>query len=246
MLFIVFSLLTTHYSPLTASAEVASSTNYRIQMDSINVGGGLSTSTSYQTEDTLGESGVGTSSSAIYNIKAGYQQMQQTYVAITAPGSVTLSPEIPTSGGGTANGSASWTVTTDNAGGYTMNIRASSSPALASGANSFANYTPASSAPDFAFSVAPGSGEFGFTPEGDDIASAYKDNGSACNTGSSDAGSACWMPITTSVETIVRRTSETSSSGTATTIRFRAATGGDKVQPTGVYSATMTLTVVPL
>ena len=52
-------------------AYVASSTNYRIQADSVNGGGLLSTSTSYRVEDTLGEAGVGTSSSATFSLKAG-------------------------------------------------------------------------------------------------------------------------------------------------------------------------------
>lgn len=230
-----------------AFAQVASSTNYRIQTDSINVGGGLSTSTSYRVEDTLGEGGTGTSSSAIYNIKAGYQLMQESYIAISIPGNVTITPEIPTTGGGTANGSAAWTVTTDNLGGYSMNISASSSPALQSGSNNFANYTPAGLDPDFTFSVGASVAEFGFSPEGDGLVQKYKDDGaSTCNTGSSDTASACWMPITTSAETVVRRTSPNNPSGTATTIRFRAASGATNTQPTGTYSATMTLTVVPL
>jgi hypothetical protein len=56
--FVFFASLLLVGVPL-ASAFVASSTNYRIQTDSINVGGVLSTSTSYRAEDTLGESGVG-------------------------------------------------------------------------------------------------------------------------------------------------------------------------------------------
>ena len=146
-----------------ASAYIASSSNYRIQTDSVNVGGILSTSTSYRAEDTLGEEGVGTSSSATYNIKAGYQQMQQTYLAITASPNVTLSPNILSLGGGVANGVATWTVTTDNAAGYTMNIRSTSSPALVSGANNFADYVPAGVDPDFTFTTPAAGNRFGFS-----------------------------------------------------------------------------------
>ena len=230
-----------------ASAFVASSTSYHIQTDSINMGGGLGTSTSYRIEDTLGESGVGTSSSATYQIKAGYQQMQQGYIAITSPGSITLSPAILSVGGGTADGSAIWTVTTDNAAGYTMNIRSSGNPALASGANNFADYVPAGSDPDFTFTT-PGAGSrFGFSPEGANIVQKYKDNGAACNAGALDAASACWAALSsTTPATIASSAVPNHPSGTPTTVRFRAVSGAANVQPLGSYTATATLTVLPL
>lgn len=229
-----------------ALAYVASSTSYRIQSDSVNMGGGLSSSPSYVAEDTLGESGTGTSSSATYVINAGYQQMHESYLAVSVPGNITLSPNIPSLGGGVANGSAVWTVTTDNEAGYTMNIRASTSPALTSGANSFANYSSSTSTPDFTFATPASSSYFGFTPEGADIVQKYKDNGVSCNTGTSDTASACWDPLLTTSDTIVTRMSANQPAGTATTIRFRAESGVSNVQPAGLYVATTTLTVFAL
>jgi hypothetical protein len=227
-----------------SEAYVASSTSYRLQTDSINTGGILSTSTSYRAEDTLGESGVGTSSSASYAIKAGYQQMQTTYLAISAPGNITLSPAIITTGGGTGDGSGAWTITTDNPAGFTMNIRAGTNPALVSGGNSFANYTPAGANPDYTFSVGAATSEFAFTPEGSDIVQKYKDNGAACNIGAGDTASACWMPLVTTAETIVTRTTANHPAGGATTLRFRAQSGAANTQPVGSYSAAVTLTVL--
>src|SRR3989338_964510 len=228
-----------------ASAYISSRTSYRIQTDSVNVGGVLSTSTSYRAEDTIGEEGVGTSSSASYNIKAGYQQMQEVYLAITAPGSVTLAPNIPSLGGGIANGFSSWTVTTDNAAGYSINIRASGTQALSSGANTFANYVPAGADPDLIFTTPAASNRFGFSPEGADIVQKYKDDGISCNTGGLDTLSACWAPLLTSLDTITARTTSNNPSGTATTIRFRAESGASNVQAAGSYTATATLTVLP-
>ena len=92
--------------------------------------------------------------------------MHESYLAISAPGNITLAPNIPTNGGGIADGSAAWTVTTDNEAGYTMNIRASSTPALSSGANSFANYVPAGANPDFTFTTPVAASRFGFTQKG--------------------------------------------------------------------------------
>ena len=227
-------------------AYVASSTSYRIQADSINIGGVVSTSTSYRAEDTIGEEGVGTSSSASYNLKGGYQQMNQAYLAITVSGNVTLSPSIPDVGGGTANGVATWTVTTDNPAGYTVNIRASGTPALSSGANSFPNYIPAGADPDFTFTTPGASSRFGFSPEGTDIMQRYKDNGTTCNIGALDTASACWVPLLTTADTIVTRNTPNYPSGTLLSVRFRAVSGATNVQPIGSYLATTTLTVLAI
>ncbi len=227
-------------------AYVASSSNYRIQADSVNGGGLFSTSTSYRVEDTLGESGVGTSTSASFSLKAGYQQMQDVYLALAPSGNVSLSPNIPSTGGGTADGAATFTVTTDNPTGYTMSIQSSGAPALVSGGNNFADYVPAGAAPDFTFTTPAAASRFGFSPEGADIVSRFKDNGAACNTGASDTASACWDPLTTSSATISTRSNANVPSGTLTTVRFRAASGASNVQPGGSYTATATVTVLAL
>jgi hypothetical protein len=213
-------------------------------MDSVNVGGILSTSTTYRAEDTLGETGVGTSSSASYRVKGGYQQMQETYLAITLPTDVTLSPSIPNTGGGTANGAAAWTVVTDNSAGYTFTLVASASPALVSGVNNFPDYVPAGADPDFTFSTPAASSRFGFSPEGTDITQRYKDNGVACNTGSSDTASSCWAPLSTSALTIGTRLTANHPSGTTMTVRFRAVSGASNTQAPGSYQATTTVTVL--
>ncbi len=223
---------------------VASSTNYRIQSDAIDTGGGLSTSTNYTIESTVGEDASGTSSSATYNIKAGYQQMQQTYLAVSVPGNIALSPSIPTTGGGVANGQGIWTVTTDNTAGYSATLQGAAPPALVSGVNSFANYTPGGAAPDYTFSVAAAAGEFGFSPEGTDIADRYKDNGASCNTGSGDTADRCWDPIATSATTVALRTTGNHPAGTPLTLKFRAESGASNTQAPGTYTATATLTVL--
>ena len=249
---IVFALLLGLIMQIFAAplvlAFVASSTNYRIQTDGVSDGGGLATSTSYSAQDTAGEvmGGVGTSSSASYGVKAGYLLMQDTYLAVAVPGSITLAPAILSVGGGTANGSGVWTVTTDNPAGYTMTIKASANPAFASGANNFPNYTPVAPDPDFTFSPPAASSRFGFSPESTDLSSRYKDNGTACNTGALDTASSCWDALTTTDRTIVSRTTPNNPSGTATTIRFRAVSGASNTQAAGTYTATTTLTVLAL
>lgn len=229
-----------------AFAYVASSTNYRIQTDSVNMGGGLSSSTNYAAQDTLGEVVSGTSTSASYGVKAGYQQMQDIYIAISSPGNVTLAPLIPSVGGGVANGQATWTVITDNQSGYSLSVSAASSPALVSGLNSFANYTPAGADPDFNFSVPAASAEFGFTPEGNDVVSRFLDNGAACNTGSGNTTDRCWAPLLTSLQSVAQKNSANAPTGSALTLKFRAQSGAANTQPAGSYTATATLTVMAL
>lgn len=229
-----------------AFAYVASSSNYVIQADSVNVGGLFSTSTSYRTEDTLGESGVGTSSSASFSVKAGYQQMQAVYLSVAPSGNVSLAPNIPATGGGSADAVASFTVTTDNSTGYSMTIVSASAPALNSGANNFPNYVPAGGNPDFTFTTPAASSRFGFSPEGVDIVQRYKDNGANCNAGALDTASACWDALSTSPISIASRGNANNPSGTQTNIRFHAASGASNSQPAGSYVATATVTVLPL
>jgi hypothetical protein len=227
-------------------AAVATSTNYRIQFDSINVGGILSTSTNYKLEDTTGEVATGISTSTSFSLKAGYQQMNENFLSITAPADVTLSPSIPGISGGTANGSAAWTVVTDSSAGYQLTITSSSSPSLQSGSNSFADYTLAGANPDFTFSVGSSASELGFSPEGTDIVDRYKDNGSSCNTGSGDTVDRCWDPLSTSATTISQSSSSNHPSGTLTTVKFRAESGSNNFQAEGTYVATTTVTVISL
>ena len=228
-----------------ANAYVTSSTNYKIERDSINFGGTRSTSTNYGIEDTAGEVASGGGTSTSYTLKAGYQQIDAS-ISITVAPDVTLLPAIASLVGGTADGTASWTVTTDSTAGYTLTVKADTSPTLKSGANSFANYTPAGSNPDFTWSVTSSAGEFGFTPEGTDIKSTYKDDGSVCASGSADAVAVCWDSITTSEKTVSQSTSSNSPSGTLTLLRFKAEAGASALQAVGTYTAIITVTATAL
>jgi hypothetical protein len=227
-------------------ATSMTSSNYSIQIDSVNFGGGFGSSTNYVGESTFGEVATGPSSSTSYTINAGYQQMDATYLAISTVSDVTLSPSISASGGGTANGSTSVTVTTDNPTGYELYIKATSSPALVSGANFFSDYVPAGANPDFSFTVGAATSEFGFTPEGSDVVQKYLDNGSVCNTGLTDTTDSCWNGLSTSNELIATKTSDNYPSGSATTLKFRAESGASNTQGAGSYTATTTVTAVAI
>jgi hypothetical protein len=224
---------------------VRQSTNYRIESDSINFAGGLSSSTNYTLESTAGEIATGESGSASYNLKAGYQQMVSNYLAMTAPASVTMTPSLAGITGGTANGSTTVTVTTDSSAGYTLTILAESSPALVNGSDFISDYVP-SGVPDFTFTTDAGESHFGYSPEGIDVVTRFKDDGATCNIDTIETTLACWDGLDTVNETISQRASANTPSGSTTTVNFRVGIGSGAVQAEGVYTATTTLTALSL
>jgi len=229
-----------------ASAQVMQSSNYKIETDSVNFGGLRSASATYSIEDTLGEVATGISSSTNYAMRAGYQQMQEVVISATAAANVTLTPSIGGLTGGTANGQTSFTVMTDNPAGYQATIAASTSPALSSATDSFADYVPAGVEADYTFTNTEDNSTFAFTVDGFDIVNRYKGGGLLCGQ-TVDAGTAaCWDGLSTTARTIVSRDSANHPSGVMTTLRFRAASGSSHVQTNGLYTATTTVTIVAL
>lgn len=244
---IIFLIAATIINPyLIANAYVMGSSTYKIQSDSINVGGAPSTSTSYGLNDTQGEVGTGYSNSTNYYMHAGYWQLQDGYIALSSPGDLALSSISGLTGGG-SEGTVSWTVTTDNVAGYSMNIQTSTTPALTSGLDSFADYTPSGADPDYTFTNLSTNSSFGFSPEGSDVISRFKDNGtSACNTGSSETSGKCWDGLSTTPQDIAGSTTSNHPAGTAVIVRFRAESGATHMQTSGAYTATVTVTAVTL
>jgi hypothetical protein len=250
-LFSPFSLATIATILIVASlhaayAQVMQSTNYQVQSDSINFGGGLSTSSNYVLESTAGELASGISTSSNYSLKAGYQQMNTAYIALSASADVTLSPSIPGVSGGTSNGSTTVTVTTDSSAGYSLSIAAATAPAMQKGSDTIADYTPATADPDFTFTTGAADAHFGYTPEGSDVAQRFKDNGSSCNTGGTNTSLACWDGLSTTEEVISSTAGPNHPAGATTTVYFRVGVGGSVVQAPGTYVATTTLTALSL
>lgn len=232
--------------PLWSAIAAMSSSNYKINIDAVDSGGLRSTSTSYFIEDTAGEDASGVSSSTNYTMKAGYQQMYTSAISINSPVDVAM-PAVGGLGGGMSTSSIVWTVITDNTAGYLLYVEASTAPALrTASSSSFNDYTPAGADPDFSFSILSTISAFGFTPEGTDIISRFKDNGSVCNLGSTHTADACWVGFATSTIPVAQSATSNHPSGTATTIKMRAQIGASKIQDSGAYSATITATAVVL
>ncbi len=227
-------------------AQVMQSTNYRIESDSVNIGGGFSSSTNYTLESTGGETGTGDSSSTNFGLRAGYQQMFNEFISITGATTVVMSPTIPGIGGGQANGSTTVTVTTDSPSGYQLTISADESPALVDDDDFISDYSPVGD-PDYTFTTAPSEAYFGYSPSGVDIVARFKNDGLGnCNAGSSDTLLACWDGLAIADEPIAQRGSSNMPDGSTTTVYFRVEIGNGVVQPPGVYSATTTLTALPI
>ncbi len=227
-------------------AESMQSPSYRIESDSVNFAGGLSSSTNYALESTLGEIATGESGSTSFNLKAGYQQMTSSYIALTTPASVIMTPALSGIVGGESNGSTTVTVTTDNGAGYSLTISAAQSPALRSGSNTISDYSPAG-VPDFTFTTLSANAHFGYSPSGADTAQRFLDNGAdTCGVGSSETSLACWDGLDTASEAVAYRTSANTPSGSTTTIHFKVGIGSGAVVTAGTYTATTTLTALAL
>lgn len=225
-----------------------SSTNYMIQRSSINAGGAdFSSSPNYQISDTIGQLAPGRASSTSYRLNAGYRHLGSHTISISDEPNITM-PNLSGISAGASVETATWTVTTDNLGGYKLTIEASTDPAMQSSGVNFSDYAPSagSGTPTFSFDIPSNESAFGFSPEGVDITSAYQDNGSACGVGNQHTTGTCWSGFTTTPETIASSPSRTSPSGTPTTIRFRAEIGADKIQPSGTYQATITVTALAI
>jgi hypothetical protein len=161
-----------------------------------------------------------------------------------------MAPTIPGISGGTGDGQAVWTVITDNPGGYSLYIKASTPTAMQCasggcnvGVDNFANYTPAGANPDYNWLIAAADSEFGFSPEGSHIVQKYKDNGvNTCNAGANDTADKCWYNIPNVNENIAQSSASNHPAGTATTVKFKAQSGSSHFQMEGNYQATITAT----
>jgi hypothetical protein len=78
-----------------ASADFATSTNFKLESGVVNSGGGSATSTSYNLENSLGQAGVGVSTSTSFILKGGFLNFPAV-VATTAPTSAPPPVIVPT------------------------------------------------------------------------------------------------------------------------------------------------------
>lgn len=177
--------------------------------------------------------------------------------SLSSPADVTMLPNVPGITGGVATGEATWTVITNNSTGFTLTLQASASPALASGGNNFADYTPTTASPDYTWAVADSTKEFGFTVEpatAADTGPLFMDDGAdSCGGGgdSTNGTNTCWYGFNGATAiTGINRTTATAFGGEAEKVKFEAqlynADGAPNdangIAVSGAYQATITAT----
>ncbi|MFH1402440.1 MAG: hypothetical protein ABIG87_02325 [Patescibacteria group bacterium] len=237
---------------MTASAFVASSTNYRLQSDSLNTGGTLSTSTNYRVEDTAGEISTGVSTSTTYNMQAGYQQMQETQLSMSAPSDITMTALSLTQN--TSVGSTTWTIITDSAAGYSATVYATVSDACGDrdgggATDALCDVVTAESFADISVSKhlwnVSNEYAFGWSAFGNDV-TGHGTDADCMASYNIPSGTLLWQGFnSTTAYQIASSTARTEPSGTATTMCV--ATEQDTVfAPSGTYYATTTITVITL
>lgn len=233
---------------LLTSAQVMQSSNYQIQSDSINFGGGFSSSTNFQQESTFGEIATGRSTSTNFELRAGYQQMQSVFIAISTTGAVIMDTPLGGLSAGESTGSSTVTVTTDSSGGYQLSIRASTNPAMQSTTtvDTIADYTPAGAEPDLSFTTAVSDVHFGFGVVGDDVVERYEANGGQCDNGPGvSSAMTCWDGLALS-DRLIAGGAANVPDGATTTVYFKVGIGGGTMVTPGGYVATTTVTAVAL
>jgi len=173
--------------------------------------------------------------------------------AISTPVDVSMSGSIAgVTGnlGAPTTGSVAWTISSNNSFGFQMTLAASTNPALRlDGTYNFSDYSPASAGtPDYSWtSPAASAAEFGYTVEpatAADTIAKFMDNGvDTCNSGTNNTANKCWYNFSSiTPETVINRSSNTSSGGEVETVRFQAESNA-KYLSSGNYTATITATV---
>ena len=142
-------------------------------------------------------------------------------------------------------GSSSWLVKTNALNGYTLAVKASTTPALKSGTESFADYTEGTSGIPEAWSVGVGDKEFGFPAYGTDTTTGTWGTAQSCGAAGIPDAAQYYVGFTTSDKTIATRALVTPTAGITTTICF-AAEQNAVYAASGTYTATITATATTL
>ena len=171
-------------------------------------------------------------------------------IDISSPTDATFSASIP---GMTGNPGAPvtaaliWTVKTNNATGFNMTLKSDKANPLQLDASNV--FTDASTTPHYGWTAATsGQAAFGFTISSAtpaDTVQPFRDNGSnACNDSGTTHTGGCWSGFNgTTPISVVNRSSNTTSSGEAETINFKAESNAKFLKSGTTYTATVIATV---
>ena len=171
-------------------------------------------------------------------------------ISITSPADVTMS-NMGTAVN-TSTGWAIWNVKTNDPDGYTLAVKATTSPAMRNGVSSFADYTEATPATPDTWSVS-SAVEFGFSGLGTDVVNVGSDQYAATGQTVCDDGAASstinttlkFLGFETSDQTLASRAATTTTSGIDTRICFAAEQAGVYADA-GLYQASIVATATAL
>lgn len=147
--------------------------------------------------------------------------------------------------GGTSISPTDCNVKTNNANGYLLYVKASSTPAMVNNASTsiyFDDYR--TSTPEYTWTNSSASSSFGISVSSTDVVTAFKNTGLACGSGLISSYLNCFRSLATSNINIASKSSPTAYDGVTSTIAFKAEIGSTRNQPTGSYTAGITVTAV--
>ena len=165
-------------------------------------------------------------------------------ITISNGADVTMAPTLGVASDSSI-GTSSWVVKTNAVNGYTLAVKASASPALVSGLNSFADYTETVPGTPEAWSIAAGAKEFGYSAYGTDTATGTWGTAATCGAGGIPDPAQKYVGFQITDKTIATRASVTPTTGITTNICFTAAQNAIYA-PSGTYTATITATATTL
>lgn len=166
-------------------------------------------------------------------------------ISITNPADVSMSTALGVTQN-SAVGTSTWNVKTNSALGYTLALRATSSPAMTSGSNFISDYQTGS--PNIWSATSTGS-YFGYSGFGTDISTGTWGSGSACSGGSNGNATSTTLKykgFTTSDVTIATRSATTTPTGVDANICFAVEQGSGSYISSGTYQATIIATATTL
>jgi hypothetical protein len=145
-----------------------------------------------------------------------------------------------------ATGDTVWNVKTNNAAGYVLYVKATTSPALRNGTNSINDYTPAVAATPETWSVPAGTGEFGFAAFGTHVPTGTWGTDSDCIAAAhTPSATLKYRDFDTSDIEIATSAATTTSAGIDSTVCFAVEQDTFYV-PSGTYQATIVATASTL
>jgi hypothetical protein len=170
-------------------------------------------------------------------------------ISFLATSSVSMTGSIAGITGGNSTGTTQVVVQTNSSGGYNMTLGFSGAPAMRGNATGNAGIIDygTTSVPTYNF-FASSSAVFAYSVNASnspDVEAAFKNNGTACNTGSTVTANACWMGPSTTAKMIINRTVAATTSATTTLVfRVNVPSNPSPALQSDTYTATATLTAL--